>query len=868
MLNWRNRGFTLIELLIVIGIVAILATITLLVLNPAETLKKSRDTRRISEVGSIHAALSLVQTQNSSIFLGLPQTVYVSLPDTNLNCSSHALPALPVGWNYACKGESDYRKSNGSGWIPVDFESLPLKTLSSLPVDPVNTNLNGAGLYYAYFAGSWEITAKLESTTYNAGGNSDLVSRDGGKTDLLYEVGTELFLSPAEIYDRSLVGAGAPADLIVPTVSITAPTGGSVSGTINISATASDNVGVAGVQFRIDGVNLGSEDITTSSFSASWDTTLFSNSNHTITAVARDTSSNLATSVGISVTVNNVTADITPPTFSGVNASSIGQTGATITWTTNEAGDSQVYYGTTVGYGSQTSLDSSMVTSHSQILSGLTANTTYHYQVRSEDGSGNQGMSGDFTFMTQASGAGTCEATGGANCFYIASNGNDSNAGTFAAPFKTFAPALNAATPGDFIYARGGTYNYDNSMTTSGGRTFIALRGANVDNGTNTARITISNYPGETPYLDFSDARFNNAYFAILIWEKSFWTIQGLDIKGGMVAFHSEMDGNEGGDGALTHDIIIKNNNIHDRSVPANYNLGLIRIGRGDANGVWNIFIQNNQLHDYYLQGQTGVWNLSSHTSIAALSLMACEQYVGINCGHTGYIEFSGNTVYNMPEGIFIKNPTTGITLIKDNIFYNINALSYNTKSNTEWTHNLIYNLGLQSEGVENTLWQLGHDGDAFPLASPLWAWEGENTTFTYNTVIGLTGLLAISKGSGNVHHNVFFGLSGGGGRPAYISKINQYPDGSTEATSMLQNFESDYNCFITPTANFNMGFRHTSAGYTSYNPTQARSTFGWDPNSVFITQSNPASIFINPASNNYNLINPATCPGMGYYAY
>ena len=51
------------------------------------------------------------------------------------------------------------------------------------------------------------------------------------------------------------------ADVTAPTVAITAPAGGStVSGTISMTASASDNVGVAGVQFRLDGVNLGAED--------------------------------------------------------------------------------------------------------------------------------------------------------------------------------------------------------------------------------------------------------------------------------------------------------------------------------------------------------------------------------------------------------------------------------------------------------------------------------------------------------------------------------------------------------------------------------------------------------------------------------
>ena len=42
---------------------------------------------------------------------------------------------------------------------------------------------------------------------------------------------------------------------------------------------------------------------------------------------------------------------------------------------------------------------------HSVVLSGLTPSTTYHYQVLSQDGSGNLAISGDFTFTTLATGA-------------------------------------------------------------------------------------------------------------------------------------------------------------------------------------------------------------------------------------------------------------------------------------------------------------------------------------------------------------------------------------------------------------------------------------------------------------------------------
>ncbi|NWG13124.1 MAG: fibronectin type III domain-containing protein [Acidobacteria bacterium] len=111
------------------------------------------------------------------------------------------------------------------------------------------------------------------------------------------------------------------------------------------------------------------------------------------------------TGTGGTVTVN-APADTTPPTISNVSAGSITQTSAAITWTTNEAADSQVEYGTTTSYGSSTTLDSTRVTAHSQALSGLTAGTLYHYRVRSSDAAGNLAVSTDYTFTT-ASGSDT-----------------------------------------------------------------------------------------------------------------------------------------------------------------------------------------------------------------------------------------------------------------------------------------------------------------------------------------------------------------------------------------------------------------------------------------------------------------------------
>jgi len=95
-------------------------------------------------------------------------------------------------------------------------------------------------------------------------------------------------------------------DITSPTVSITAPAvGATVSGTaVTVSANASDDVGVVGIQFKLDGTNLGSE-VTTSPYTISWNTTTAANGSHSLTAVARDAAGNSTTSSAVSVTVSN-----------------------------------------------------------------------------------------------------------------------------------------------------------------------------------------------------------------------------------------------------------------------------------------------------------------------------------------------------------------------------------------------------------------------------------------------------------------------------------------------------------------------------------------------------------------------------------
>ena len=99
-----------------------------------------------------------------------------------------------------------------------------------------------------------------------------------GYTDSGLAAGTYFYRVTPEDAAGNISGASSQVTAVVPAdqppgVLVTAPaSGATVSSTISVNASASDDVGVAGVQFRLGAVNLGSED-TTAPYSISWDTT-------------------------------------------------------------------------------------------------------------------------------------------------------------------------------------------------------------------------------------------------------------------------------------------------------------------------------------------------------------------------------------------------------------------------------------------------------------------------------------------------------------------------------------------------------------------------------------------------------------------
>lgn len=110
----------------------------------------------------------------------------------------------------------------------------------------------------------------------------------------------------------SVTVANPAGDITPPDVSVMGPTGGlTVSKTIAVIATASDDTAVAGVRLQVDGANAGAED-TAPPYSFEWDSRTLPNGAHTFAAVARDAAGNVRTSAPVTATVSNVMSAVRP----------------------------------------------------------------------------------------------------------------------------------------------------------------------------------------------------------------------------------------------------------------------------------------------------------------------------------------------------------------------------------------------------------------------------------------------------------------------------------------------------------------------------------------------------------------------------
>lgn len=221
----NKKGFTLVELLIVMGILAVLATATAIILNPGELLAQSRDARRVADLNTVYSAIDLYLSGNNTsggsklggAIAGMSTCVLGGSAATVWAATSSPSAAQPVDTVPFAKGASSGSISSmaagapaialatqpnvdNTGWVPVNFNETTTVTgsatspIAKLPLDPNPNNgvvstvavagvdLTSTGRYYAYTCNAltYEIAANMESVKYSKNGSGDVESTDGG----------------------------------------------------------------------------------------------------------------------------------------------------------------------------------------------------------------------------------------------------------------------------------------------------------------------------------------------------------------------------------------------------------------------------------------------------------------------------------------------------------------------------------------------------------------------------------------------------------------------------------------------------------------------------------------------------------------
>ena len=210
-----------------------------------------------------------------------------------------------------------------------------------------------------------------------------------------YTLMTKAYDAAGNVGQSSNVSVSVVKDTTPPTVSLTAPgSNATVNGTVAITASANDNIGVTRVEFYGNGVLLTATNV--APYSYNWNTTSAANGGYTLTAKAYDAAGNVGQSGNVTVTVNNTVADTTAPTVS-ISAPANGSTVSGTASVTASAGDNVGI--TKVEFyvnGSLMGTDTASPYSFSWNTASA-ANGSYTLIAKAYDAAGNVGQSANIT---------------------------------------------------------------------------------------------------------------------------------------------------------------------------------------------------------------------------------------------------------------------------------------------------------------------------------------------------------------------------------------------------------------------------------------------------------------------------------------
>jgi hypothetical protein len=423
------------------------------------------------------------------------------------------------------------------------------------------------------------------------------------------------------------------ADLVSPTVAITSPTAGSsVSGTVTVNISASDNVGVTKVELYLNGTIYAS--YSNAPYSIDWNTALMANGPCTMTAKAYDVAGNVGQSTVVVVTINNPLPDTTAPSVTSFTLSGAA-TALTVQITAFSATDNVAVTGYLVTESPIVPAASgtgwSSIAPASFTFAGSGTRIAYAW-VKDSAGNVSAGVNATVTIILP-------QGTG--NTYYLSPTGNNTNSCSQTLPCRELSKALTMAQAGDTILLADGTYTGTDVTKVGTAQSPITIKAQ----GSNVVISARSNVRGNL-YL-------NNCSYVV---------VDGIKTSGGT--------------GTLAAGIAVRFSDHVTIKNSTSYNNNMWGIFASNSP---NLIIENNETygqitqHGIYVADATAshdqpiIRNNRSHdNALQGLQLNADN-------GGTGY--FTGALIEN---NIVYNNGSNGLNMdgvqdsvIRNNLFYN-----------------------------------------------------------------------------------------------------------------------------------------------------------------------------------------------------